>query len=103
MNLFKLFKRVEKHFTEASGVSTGESNRIIFGTMLVGAWRVYMCEEELLRITEFFCQAHNAGIVSHAEHWSAEARSPAGVYTRDGIVRNVELDSREGSHVRGVF
>jgi hypothetical protein len=60
-----LFKRVEKHFTEASEVTTGESSGITPGTVLVGVWKV--CEEELLRITEIFakritqCYA-NAGV-----------------------------------------
>ncbi|KAI0005577.1 exocyst complex component Sec3-domain-containing protein [Russula compacta] len=47
-----LFKRVEKHFTEASEVTTGESSGITPGTVLVGVWKA--CEEELLRITEIF-------------------------------------------------
>ncbi|KAI0286899.1 exocyst complex component Sec3-domain-containing protein [Russula aff. rugulosa BPL654] len=60
-----LFKRVEKHFTEASEVTTGESSGITPGTVLVGVWKA--CEEELLRITEVFakritqCYA-NAGV-----------------------------------------
>jgi hypothetical protein len=60
-----LFKRVEKHFTEASEVTTGESSGITPGTVLVGVWKA--CEEELLRITEIFakritqCYA-NAGV-----------------------------------------
>jgi exocyst complex component 1 len=60
-----LFKRVEKHFTEASEVTTGESSGIAPGTVLVGVWKA--CEEELLRITEIFakritqCYA-NAGV-----------------------------------------
>ncbi|KAI0271421.1 exocyst complex component Sec3-domain-containing protein [Gloeopeniophorella convolvens] len=47
-----LFKRVEKHFTEASEKTTGESSGIAPGTVLVGVWKA--CEEELLRITEIF-------------------------------------------------
>src|ERR1700733_658798 len=60
-----LFKRVEKHFTEASEVTTGESSGITPGTVLVGVWKA--CEEELLRVTEIFakritqCYA-NAGV-----------------------------------------
>jgi len=49
-----LFKRVEKHFTEASEVTTGESSGITPGTVLVGVWKA--CEEELLRITEIFAK-----------------------------------------------
>ncbi|KAE9408272.1 hypothetical protein BT96DRAFT_914199 [Gymnopus androsaceus JB14] len=40
-----LFKRVEKHFTEASDLQTP-------GTEQAGVWKA--CEEELLRITELF-------------------------------------------------
>ncbi|KAL0578603.1 hypothetical protein V5O48_003394 [Marasmius crinis-equi] len=48
-----LFKRVEKHFTEASEkATTEESGGIAPGTVLVGVWKG--CEEELLRITELF-------------------------------------------------
>ena len=47
-----LFKRVEKHFTEASESTTGEVNGMAAGTVLVGVWKV--CEDELLRITELF-------------------------------------------------
>ncbi|KAI0778389.1 exocyst complex component Sec3-domain-containing protein [Trametes elegans] len=51
-----LFKRVEKHFTEASEKATTEdasaSTGIAPGTVLVGVWKA--CEEELLRITELF-------------------------------------------------
>lgn len=48
-----LFKRVEKHFTEASEkTTTEESGGIAPGTVLVGVWKA--CEEELLRITELF-------------------------------------------------
>ncbi|GJE97072.1 exocyst complex component Sec3-domain-containing protein [Phanerochaete sordida] len=51
-----LFKRVEKHFTEASDIATSEqvssSTGIASGTVLVGVWKA--CEEELLRMTEFF-------------------------------------------------
>ncbi|KAF5388572.1 hypothetical protein D9757_004587 [Collybiopsis confluens] len=51
-----LFKRVEKHFTEASdlqtpGVEQGGGG-IAPGTVMVGVWKA--CEEELLRITELF-------------------------------------------------
>ena len=64
-----MFKRVEKHFTEASEVATTEqassSTGISSGTVLVGVWKA--CEEELLRMTDFFnkrigqCYA-NAGV-----------------------------------------
>jgi len=48
-----LFKRVEKHFTEASEkATTEERGGIAPGTVLVGVWKG--CEEELLRITELF-------------------------------------------------
>ncbi|KAI0652057.1 exocyst complex component Sec3-domain-containing protein [Trametes meyenii] len=51
-----LFKRVEKHFTEASEKATTEdvsaSTGIAPGTVMVGVWKA--CEEELLRITELF-------------------------------------------------
>lgn len=51
-----LFKRVDKHFTEASEKATTEeasaSTGIAPGTVMVGVWRA--CEEELLRITELF-------------------------------------------------
>jgi len=48
-----LFKRVEKHFTEASEKSTTEeSGGIAPGTVMVGAWKA--CEEELQRYTEGF-------------------------------------------------
>ncbi|GBE77755.1 hypothetical protein SCP_0106370 [Sparassis crispa] len=51
-----LFKRVEKHFTEASEKATTEevsvSIGITSGTVMVGVWKA--CEEELLRITEVF-------------------------------------------------
>ncbi|KAK7059116.1 hypothetical protein VNI00_001741 [Paramarasmius palmivorus] len=48
-----LFKRVEKHFTEASEKATTEDGGgIAPGTVLVGVWKG--CEEELLRITELF-------------------------------------------------
>ncbi|KAJ7932567.1 exocyst complex component sec3 subunit [Mycena leptocephala] len=46
-----LFKRVEKHFTEASEkTTTEESGGIALGTVMVGVWKA--CEEELLRITD---------------------------------------------------
>ncbi len=51
-----LFKRVEKHFDEASEKATTEdtstSTGIAPGTVMVGVWKA--CEEELLRITELF-------------------------------------------------
>ncbi|KAJ3870293.1 exocyst complex component Sec3-domain-containing protein [Lentinula novae-zelandiae] len=50
-----LFKRVEKHFTEASDLQTPGTEQgggIAPGTVMVGAWKA--CEEELLRITELF-------------------------------------------------
>ncbi|KAI0322704.1 exocyst complex component Sec3-domain-containing protein [Amylostereum chailletii] len=48
-----LFKRVEKHFTEASEkTTTGETSGIAPGTVMVGVWKA--CEEELLRITDLF-------------------------------------------------
>lgn len=71
-----LFKRVEKHFTEASEVTTGESSGITPGTVLVGVWKA--CEDELLRITEIFskritlCYA-NAGVA--LEYCAADVES----------------------------
>lgn len=51
-----LFKRVEKHFDEASEKATSEqvSSRtgIAPGTVMVGVWK--SCEEELLRMTDYF-------------------------------------------------
>ncbi|EPT01488.1 hypothetical protein FOMPIDRAFT_1120199 [Fomitopsis schrenkii] len=49
-----LFKRVEKHFTEASEKATSEdvSIGIASGTVMVGVWKA--CEDELLRITDLF-------------------------------------------------
>ncbi|KAG6821354.1 hypothetical protein H0H93_014151 [Arthromyces matolae] len=48
-----LYTRVAKHFVEASGTSTSEDNGgIAPGTVLVGVWKA--CEEEVLRITDFF-------------------------------------------------
>ncbi|KAI0048330.1 hypothetical protein FA95DRAFT_1490994 [Auriscalpium vulgare] len=49
-----LFKRVEKHFTEASEKTTVESGSVGIapGTVMVGVWKA--CEEELLRMTEIF-------------------------------------------------
>jgi len=50
-----LFKRVEKHFTEASDLQTPGTELgggIAPGTVMVGVWKA--CEEELLRITELF-------------------------------------------------
>ncbi|KZT02419.1 uncharacterized protein LAESUDRAFT_730167 [Laetiporus sulphureus 93-53] len=54
-----LFKRVEKHFTEASEKATTEdvSTGIASGTVMVGVWKA--CEEELLRITELFAKRIN--------------------------------------------
>ncbi|KAF9270059.1 hypothetical protein L218DRAFT_888394 [Marasmius fiardii PR-910] len=52
-NVDSLFKRVEKHFTEASEkATTEESGGIAPGTVLVGVWKG--CEEEMLRITDVF-------------------------------------------------
>lgn len=48
-----LFKRVEKHFEEASEKPvTDESGSITPGTVLVGVWKA--CEEETLRATDMF-------------------------------------------------
>lgn len=48
-----LFKRVEKHFTEASEKTTTEdSGGITPGTVLVGVWKA--CEDELLKLTTHF-------------------------------------------------
>jgi len=47
-----LFKRVEKHFTEASEKTTEEGRGILPGTVMVGVWKA--CQDELLRITELF-------------------------------------------------
>lgn len=48
-----LFRRVEKHFTEAEEKTTKEeSSGIAAGTVMVGVWKA--CEEELLRMTEGF-------------------------------------------------
>lgn len=48
-----LFRRVEKHFTEAEENTTrGESSGIVPGMVMVGVWKA--CEEELLRMTESF-------------------------------------------------
>ena len=59
-----LFKRIEKHFTEASEkATTEESGGIAPGTVMVGVWKA--CEEELLRMTKLFterisqCYANN--------------------------------------------
>ena len=49
-----LFKRVEKHFTDASETTTAEVNGMAAGTVLVGVWKA--CEDELLRITELFAK-----------------------------------------------
>jgi hypothetical protein len=48
-----LFRRVEKHFTEAEEKTTKEeSSGITPGTVMVGVWKA--CEEELQRMTESF-------------------------------------------------
>jgi len=48
-----LFKRVEKHFTEAEEKSTTEERSgIAAGHVMVGVWKT--CEEELLRLTKSF-------------------------------------------------
>jgi translation initiation factor 2 alpha subunit (eIF-2alpha) len=47
-----LFRRVEKHFTEAEEKTMKESSGIAPGTVMVGAWKA--CEEELQRMTESF-------------------------------------------------
>lgn len=49
-----LFKRVEKHFTEASDAkaSVEEASGIPPGTVMVGVWKA--CEDEVLRITDLF-------------------------------------------------
>lgn len=47
-----LFKRVEKHFTEAEEKATKEESGIAPGTVMVGVWKA--CEEELQRMTENF-------------------------------------------------
>ncbi|KAI0340701.1 hypothetical protein BDW22DRAFT_1360141 [Trametopsis cervina] len=51
-----LFKRVEKHFDEATETATtaqaSSSTGIAPGTVLVGVWRA--CEDELLRMTDYF-------------------------------------------------
>ncbi|OCH94698.1 hypothetical protein OBBRIDRAFT_769029 [Obba rivulosa] len=56
-----LFKRVEKHFTEASEKATTEDasggTGIAPGTVLVGVWKA--CEEELLRISDLFAKRIN--------------------------------------------
>nr|GAT61106.1 predicted protein [Mycena chlorophos] len=50
-NVDSLYKRVEKHFTEASEkTTTEEGGGIAAGTVMVGVWKA--CEEELLRVTE---------------------------------------------------
>ncbi|KAG1875576.1 exocyst complex component Sec3-domain-containing protein [Suillus subalutaceus] len=52
-HLDALFKRVEKHFTEAEEKATKEqSSGIAPGTVMVGVWKA--CEEELQRMTENF-------------------------------------------------
>ena len=45
-----LFKRVEKHFTDA--LEKTEESSLVPGTVMVAAWKA--CEEELLRYTEGF-------------------------------------------------
>lgn len=56
-----LFKRVEKHFDEASETTTTKetstSTGIASGTVLVGVWKA--CEEELLRMTDYFSKRIN--------------------------------------------
>lgn len=48
-----LFRRVEKHFTEAEEKTTREEScGIAAGTVMVGVWKA--CEEELQRMTEGF-------------------------------------------------
>jgi len=47
-----LFKRVEKHFTEAPERQIDENSGLTPGTVLVGVWKA--CEEEMLRITDVF-------------------------------------------------
>ncbi|KAF8640686.1 hypothetical protein AX17_000342 [Amanita inopinata Kibby_2008] len=48
-----LYKRVEKHFTEASEKATTEdSGTIAPGPVVVGVWKA--CEDELMRITDLF-------------------------------------------------
>lgn len=48
-----LYKRVEKHFTEASEKATTEdTGSIVPGPVMVGVWKA--CEEELSRITDSF-------------------------------------------------
>ncbi|KAF9814500.1 hypothetical protein IEO21_05051 [Rhodonia placenta] len=58
-NIDALFKRVEKHFTEASEKATTEdiSVGIASGTVMVGVWKA--CEEELLKMTEWFVKRIN--------------------------------------------
>lgn len=63
-----LFKRVEKHFEEASEKTTTEESAvgIAAGSVMVGVWKA--CEDELLRITELFSkrinQCYNSANVS---------------------------------------
>ncbi|KAH7910703.1 exocyst complex component Sec3-domain-containing protein [Hygrophoropsis aurantiaca] len=53
-----LFKRVEKHFTEAEEKTTKEeSSGIAPGTVMVGVWK--SCEEELQRMTDGFSKKIN--------------------------------------------
>ena len=48
-----LFRRVEKHFTEAEESTTRDDRSgIAPGTVMVGVWRA--CEDELLKMTESF-------------------------------------------------
>ncbi|TDL28196.1 hypothetical protein BD410DRAFT_350073 [Rickenella mellea] len=58
-NIDALFKRVEKHFTDAPENATTEnsSGTIKPGTVLVGVWRA--CEDELLRVTDLFLKRIN--------------------------------------------
>ena len=54
-----LFKRVEKHFEDASEKTTTEevSRGIAAGSVMVGVWKA--CEDELIRITELFSKRIN--------------------------------------------
>ncbi|KAF9015545.1 exocyst complex component, sec3 subunit [Cyathus striatus] len=49
-----LFRRVEKHFTEASEKPKEEGGGITAGTVLVGVWK--SCEDELLKMTQQFSE-----------------------------------------------
>ena len=53
-----LFKRVEKHFTDAAeGTVAGTTNNGMPGTVMTGVWKA--CEDEVLRITEQFSKRIN--------------------------------------------